>query len=86
MIPPARVGSLALAALALVVLLLDGRALLDGLDWFTRGGLALLLSGGVGALVHGVNGPRESRLLRFVASPAFAWPAVLSGAALLYVT
>ena len=83
---PPRVASLALAALAVVVLLLDGRALLDGLDWFTRGGLALLLTGAVGALVHGVGAPNENRLLRFVARPVYAWPAVLSGAALLYVT
>ncbi len=84
--PPARIGSLALAALAAVVLLLDGRALLDGLDWATRGGLALLLTGAVGALVHGLAAPNENRLLRFVARPAYAWPAVSAGAALLYLT
>lgn len=86
MIAPARLVSLGLAAAAVVALLLDGRALLDGLDWFTRGGLALLLTGGVGAVVHGVDAPRTSGLLRFAASPGFAWTAVLSGAALLYVT
>lgn len=78
-----RPASLAFAAAALAFLVYDGRALGDGLSWVERGGLALVLVGAVGALAHGAGVSASSRLLRFVAVPSIAWPAIVAGAAIM---
>jgi hypothetical protein len=66
-----------------VFLVYEGRALGDSLSWLERGGLALLLAGAVGAFAHGAGVAATSRLLRFVAVPSFAWPAILAGMAIM---
>ena len=81
----ARVISLALALVATALLIADRRALDDGLPWTVRAGLALVTAGIIGATTHGLAIAAESRLLRFVAEPRTAWPAIILGLGLVFV-
>jgi hypothetical protein len=77
-------ASAAVFVAALGLLVVDGRALGDSLGWLERVGLALLVTGGLGAGVHAAGFAPSSGSLRFVARPVYAWPAALSGA-LIYL-
>lgn len=81
----ARAVSLALAAVAIGLLIVDRRALDDGLPWTVRAGLALATTGIIGAGAHGAAVQAQSRLLRFVAAPRVAWPAIILGLGLIFV-
>ncbi len=82
----ARIASLVLTGAALVFLVVEGRALGDSLSWTERTGLALLLAGSVGGFAHGAGIAASGAIVRFVAVPGFAWPAIVLGAAVMAAT
>ncbi len=80
-----RAASLVLAIGAVTLVILDRRALDNGLPWVVRTGLALLTVGTIGAVTHGLAIAAQSKLLQFVAAPRVAWPAIIAGAFCLVV-
>jgi hypothetical protein len=73
--------SLSVAAVALLVAALAPEALSEEAGMRQRAGLAVLLLGAAGAAAHGLRWRPNAAPLRFLASPCFAWPACVIGAA-----
>lgn len=73
--------SLAVATAALLVAAFAPEALSEEAGMRQSAGFAVLLLGAVGAGAHGLRLTPNAALLRFVASPCFAWPASAIGAA-----
>lgn len=82
---PARLVSLAAVLVAAILIYRNPGWTVEGVDWFTRIGLAATLAGLLGALVHGIGFEAQSRPLQVVASPRVAWPAMLAGLALMFL-